>query len=250
MRFHKMQGCGNDFIVVEPAGSREEFDRERVRALCDRRYGIGADGVLVVGALDGGRWPIAIHNADGSLAESCGNGARCVARYLLDRRGGEMVELATPGGLVTARREGDGIAVTLAAPRVGGAFSFALDSAAHDGVTVDAGNPHLVVFVDDPRRVDLPHLAAAARAAAGDGNVEAVAVLGPGHIALRVDERGVGETLACGSGSVAAVAAAFGRGVASDTVEVTLPGGTLLVRRGAGVYELSGPAEYVFEGVI
>ncbi len=108
----------------------------------------------------------------------------------------------------------------------------------------------LVVFVDDPRQVDLPRLAVAARPAAGRGQVEAVALQRRGQLALRVDERGVGGTLACGTGSFAAVAASRERGVSSDTVEVTLPGGTLLVRRGEEACELFGPAECVFEGVI
>src|SRR5712691_8451728 len=113
MRFTKMHGCGNDFVIVD---GLVELSAQRVRDLCDRRRGIGADGILVIGATRGRSWSVTIHNADGSLGESCGNGARCVARYLLDRHGGDSLDLRFVGGDVSARREGDGVAITLRAP--------------------------------------------------------------------------------------------------------------------------------------
>jgi diaminopimelate epimerase len=97
-----MHRCGNDVVIVD---GPVELTVARVRELCDRQRGIGADGVLVMGAARGRCWPVMIHNADGSLGESCGNGARCVARYLLDRHGGDELELSFPGGDVKARRE-------------------------------------------------------------------------------------------------------------------------------------------------
>lgn len=241
MKFTKMEGCGNDFIVID---GEVELTTSRVRELCDRRRGIGADGVLVIGAARGRRWPVAIHNADGSLGESCGNGARCVARYLLDRHGGEDLELSFPGGDVKARRTGTEIAISFASP------------AAPEGVAVDGtpgyrvslGNPHLVLFVADPANADLPVLAAAARAVAGEANVEVARVVAPDLIQLRVDERGVGETLACGTGACATVAAARSRQPMAERVTVRVRGGDLFVRAGAHAFELAGPAEYVFEG--
>jgi diaminopimelate epimerase len=237
-----MHGCGNDFIVVDEAAS---IDPAGARALCDRRTGIGADGILVIGAPQGRRWPLVIHNADGSIADACGNGSRCVARYLLDRHGGDSVELDTASGVVRAWRDREGIGIELPAPLLG-------DSVRVDGRearTVRAGNPNVMIFVDDPAREDLVALATASTAVAGPANVGALAPLGPGEIALRVHERGVGETLACGTGSCAAVAAAIARGdVTSDTVRVHLPGGTLFVRPRGDRYELAGPAEYVFTG--
>jgi diaminopimelate epimerase len=219
---------------------------ERVRSLCDRRFGIGADGILVVGPPTGHRWPLEIHNADGSLAESCGNGSRCVARHVMDRRGIDECELATAGGIVRAWRQGGAIGIALAAPRVLGTVS----ADGREGVRVDVGNPHIVAFVDEPARADLGALARAFRAVAGDANVEAAVVRGRGEIALRVDERGAGETLACGTGACAAVAAAAARGLVDREVSVTLPGGTLVVRAGPERYELWGPAERVFEGTV
>ncbi|MDP9321645.1 MAG: diaminopimelate epimerase, partial [Chloroflexota bacterium] len=236
MKFTKMHGCGNDFLVVDEAVS---IDAARVRALCDRRTGVGADGILVIGAAQGRRWPLIIHNADGSIAEACGNGSRCVARYLLDRHGGDALVLDTASGLVRAWRDPEGIGIELAAPELGA--SLRIDG--REARTVRAGNPNVIIFVDDPAQEDLVALAAASTALAGPANVGALAPHGPAEIALRVHERGVGETLACGTGSCAAVAAAVARGdVTSDTVRVRLPGGTLVVRPRGDHYELAGPA--------
>jgi diaminopimelate epimerase len=236
-----MHGCGNDFVVIEgPA----ELTAARARELCDRRRGIGADGVLVIGAARGRCWPVTIHNADGSLGESCGNGARCVARYLLDRQGGDELELSFPGGDVKARRQGTDIAIALPSPR-------APESISVDGMRayrVSLGNPHVVLFVADPANADLTALAAAARAAAGEANVEVARVVAPDLVLLRVDERGVGETLACGTGACATVAAAMSERRMADHVTVRVPGGDLFVRPGRQTFELAGPAEYVFEG--
>ena len=237
-----MHGCGNDFILVdEPV----RIDPARARALCDRRTGIGADGILVIGAPTGRRWPVVIHNADGSIADACGNGSRCVARYLLDRNGGDTLELDTASGVVRAWRDPDGFAIELQAPQLGEALR--VDG--HEARTVRVGNPNVMVFVDDPARADLVALAAASTALVGPANVGALTPRGADEIALRVHERGVGETQACGTGSCAAVAAAIARGdVTSDTVRVRLPGGTLVVRPRGERYELAGPAEYVFSG--
>lgn len=241
MKFTKMQGCGNDFVVVDgPA----ELSADRVRDICDRRRGIGADGILVIGAAQGRCWPVMIHNADGSLGESCGNGARCVARYLLDRHGGEALDLAFPGGTVTARRDDAGIAVTFAAPE--SPQPVALNG--QRAYRVRFGNPHVVLFVAEPAKADLAALATEARAAVGPANVEVARVVANDLILLRVDERGVGETLACGTGACATVAAAAYVQPIAERVTVRVPGGDLYVRAGPRTYELAGPAEYVFEG--
>ena len=251
MKFTKMHGCGNDFIVFDEHDGRADIDAARARALCDRRTGIGADGVLVIGDPKGARWPLAIHNADGSVADACGNGSRCVARYLLERYGGDALELDTKSGVVRAWRDPEGYAIELAAPQLGSPLRIAAGGRDYEAREVRVGNPNVVVFVDDPARVDLEALAVASTALAGPANVAAVRGRGPAEITLRVHERGVGETLACGTGSCAAVAAATARGdVTSDTVRVRLPGGTLVVRIRGARYELAGPAEYVFQGEV
>jgi len=241
VKFTKMHGCGNDFVLVEgPA----DLSADRVREICDRRRGIGADGILVIGAATGRCWPVTIHNADGSLGESCGNGARCVARYLLDGHGGDALELAFPGGTVTARRDEAGIAITFAAPNAPEAI--ALNGTRAYRVTF--GNPHVVLFVADPAKADLTALAVAARAATGEANVEVARVVANDLILLRVDERGVGETLACGTGACATVAAAACEQPMAERVTVRVPGGDLFVRAGPRTFELAGRAEYAFEG--
>jgi diaminopimelate epimerase len=146
---------------------------------------------------------------------------------------------------VRAWRDPEGIAIELAAPELGDA----LQVDGREARTVRVGNPNVMIFVDDPAREDLVALAAASSALAGPANVGVVTRRGAGELALRVHERGVGETLACGTGSCAAVAVAIARGdVTSDTVRVRLPGGTLVVRPRGDRYELAGPAEYVFSG--
>lgn len=246
MKFEKWQGCGNDFILVERSELEQHLDPDAVRRLCHRRFGIGADGILVIGAPRGRRWPVAIHNADGSLAESCGNGSRCVGRYLLGRHGGDECELDTRGGVVHVRRRGADVGIEIAAPRVAAPVPV---GQAWEATPVSTGNAHLVIFVDDPADAPLGAIALVARAEAGDANVGVATVRARDLIELRVDERGAGEILACGTGACAAVAAAAERGGVDETVAVRLPGGTLSVRRGAERYELWGPAERVYEGV-
>jgi len=241
VKFTKMHGCGNDFILID---GPLEITPEGARHLCDRRRGIGADGILTIGSEKDGRWLVTLHNADGSLGESCGNGARCVARYLLDRRGGDRVELTFAGGDVSGRREGDGIAITLRAPSPPEPIAFDGRRAYRTSI----GNRHVVAFVPDPDAVDLPTLAASARAIAGEANVGAARIVDSGHVILRVDERGVGETLACGTGACAAVSAASCVQPMDSLVRVDVRGGELVVRTGPNTFELSGPAEYAFEG--
>ncbi len=251
MKFTKMHGCGNDFIVIDEHDGRAEIDAARARALCDRRTGVGADGILVIGTPKGSRWPLVIHNSDGSIADACGNGSRCVARYLLERYGGETIELDTKSGVLRAWRDPEGYAIELDAPQLGSELRVAIDGREYEARAVRVGNPNVVVFVDDPATVDLEALAAASTALAGPANVAAVRRRGSGEINVRVHERGAGETQACGTGSCAAVAAAKARGdVTSDTVRVRLPGGTLVVRTRGARYELAGPADYVFQGEV
>ena len=251
MKFTKMHGCGNDFVVIDEHDGQVEIDPARARALCDRRTGIGADGVLVIGTPKGSRWPLVIHNADGSIADACGNGSRCVARYLLERYGGDALELDTKSGLARAWRDPEGYAIELPAPQLGDDLRLVSGGREYEARAVKAGNPNVVVFVDDPATVDLEALAAASTAIAGPANVAAMRARGPAEISLRVHERGAGETLACGTGSCATVAAATARGdVTSDTVRVRLRGGTLVVRNRGARYELAGPADYVFSGEV
>jgi len=241
MKFTKMHGLGNDFVVFDlPA----DVDPGLVRAVCDRHFGIGADGVLTVGAVAGtvtmGYW-----NADGSPAEMCGNGLRCVARRAVD------LGLAQPGKFLVDTpvgprrvRVGEDVRVDLGAPMVG-------DMTRMDGWffrTVDVGNPHAVTEVDDVDAVAVAEVGLQVQAMFSEGvNVEFVRFDGD-HLEMRVFERGVGETLACGSGIVAAAAVARRNG-AGDEIVVEMAGGIARVEFEGGSAWLIGPAVTVFEGV-
>lgn len=241
MKFTKMHGLGNDFVVLD---SEVAVDADLVRQLCDRHFGVGADGVLTLGVADGviamGYW-----NADGSPAEMCGNGLRCIARLAVDRglASPGRFDVRTPAG-VKRVEVGDEVRVDLGMPVVG-------DGVERDGRffrTVDVGNPHAVTEVDDVATTPVEAVGRDLQDVFPNGvNVE-FAQFGGTEVGMRVWERGVGETLACGSGIVA-VAAVARRSGAGDVVTVTMPGGTARVEFEDGGAWLVGPAEYVFEGV-
>lgn len=241
LEFTKMQGLGNDFIVVE---GPMDLTADDVAALCDRRFGIGADGVLVLEP--GDDVAMEYRNADGSAAEMCGNGLRCAARYAYDRGWVGTPEFVVETAVGPRRvRVGDGMVEAELGPiRVTG-------EAAHDGhrlTLVEVGNPHAVVFVDDPLQVDVSRLGSSIESGFPGGlNVEFVHVA-PDGLAMRVWERGVGETMACGTGMAAAVAAA--RQEDGRAVRVTVPGGTGSVTIRDGVAWITGPAEYSFRGSV
>lgn len=249
-RFLKMQGLGNDFVVVD--GSIE-IDPIRVAAMCDRRFGIGADGVLRVSVSDG-LVRMEYWNADGSEAEMCGNGLRCVARFALDQGKSRTPEfdIITPVGNRRVRVNDDGSAVVeLGAVRA--EADHTIEGLLFHGASV--GNPHAVAFVDDPAAIDVAGVGSRvgtdlSRFPAG-ANVEFVRVVGPARVEMRVWERGVGETLACGTGIVVAAAVARSTGAIDDTtdrVEVAVPGGEAIAWLVDGSWWLEGPATYVFEG--
>ncbi|GIU92516.1 MAG: diaminopimelate epimerase [Acidimicrobiia bacterium] len=247
MRFVKMQALGNDFVVVE---DHVDLDPTLVRAVCDRRLGVGADGVLTVTRSEEGV-RMGYWNADGSAAEMCGNGLRCVAVYAAERGLVDRVPfvVATPVGPRQVVEVEEGRATVEVGPTrvVGTATLEGLEL-----TLVDVGNPHAVAFVDDPDRVEVGALGASIgthRDFPAGSNVEFVTVETPNRLRMRVWERGVGETLSCGSGMVAAAVAAFRSGRAGRSVEVLTPGGPGLVELTEGSSLLSGPAVEVFEGI-
>ncbi len=276
LRFAKYQGSGNDFVMVlDPEGARPLATTE-ISALCDRRFGIGADGLIRVTGDGSGSAPYFMDyaNADGSLAEMCGNGLRCAAALLHDegrspgssfvidtRAGAKRVELDVREGRVASVAVEMGVpAFTLAAiPMRGPAWETFLGEPIELGEgwvakasAVSMGNPHLVVFLEDePGRVHVSHVGPALehdpRFPEGT-NVEFVQVHAD-HIEARVWERGSGETMACGSGACAVAVAANEAGLAPRSTVVRFPGGDLGVeRREDGSVLLSGPAERVFDG--
>jgi diaminopimelate epimerase len=253
LKFEKWEGLGNDFIVVWDRA----LDDPTVRALCDRRFGIGADGVLVIEGAATDRPRMIVRNADGSRPEMCGNGIRCVAGAL-GREG--LVVIATDAGDKTCevrRRDAHtvDVLVEMGPARRGEDLVTQVDGAGAElrFVTIDMGNPHHVtfdLFGDEALERVGPRIGARVP---GGTNVELCAQ-GPDEIAALVWERGVGRTLACGTGACAVAAAAceMGRASFGAPVRVRLPGGTLeiTVAKGAREVRMRGPARRVFTGEV
>ncbi len=267
MRFSKGHGTENDFVLLPDPDGELDLTPARVAALCDRRRGIGADGVLRVvrwAALHDGpapepgvEWFMDYRNADGSIAEMCGNGVRVYARYL-EHAGwlpGTELRLGTRGGVRTVRVRGDEVSVDMGPAAVGEESTASVDGQAFAGVAVDVGNPHLACVTDVPLQgLDLTRPPGHDPALFPHGvNVEFVTPLGQvgdvDEVAMRVHERGVGETRSCGTGTVAAVVAVLRHaGRDTGTVTVQAPGGRLRVSVEGGTTILHGPAVLVAHG--
>ncbi|MBW0092761.1 diaminopimelate epimerase [Pseudonocardia sp. KRD-184] len=264
MEFSKGHGTENDFVVLPDPDGSLDLTPERVAALCDRRRGLGADGVLRVvrwAALGDGpppepgvEWFMDYRNADGSLAEMCGNGVRVYARYLAHRGwlSGDELALGTRGGVRTVRLDGDEVSVDMGPAAVGESTTASVDGQAFGGITVDVGNPHLACVTDVPvDHLDLTRPPGHDPALFPHGvNVEFVTPVDESdEVVMRVHERGVGETRSCGTGTVAAVVAALRHaGRETGTVGVSTPGGRLRVTVTGTTTVLHGPAVLVAHG--
>jgi diaminopimelate epimerase len=261
--FLKMHGAANDFVVIDHRAPFLPADPGGlVRRMCDRRRGIGADGVLLLerdGALD---FAMTYFNADGGTAEFCGNGARCLARYALDLglgKGGR-VRFATASGVMEARRDPHGRGIELRFGRVAApepALGLEAGGRAFEGRMVRPGVPHFVVPVERVEWVPVREWGAAlrhhARFQPAGANVDFVARLGPGRVAMRTYERGVeDETMACGSGAMAAALWAVAEGERAPVAVMTAGGDELRVGlesdEGGHVVTLTGPAQAAFRG--
>lgn len=266
--FVKYQGTGNDFVVLDRRQSGVDVDEATSRAVCDRHFGVGADGVLAILPEAGTAGRMVVHNADGSIAEMCGNGLRCVVKHVAERTPGQprTLRIATGAGVLESELEwgADGVErVTVAmgparleAPILpnGGPF-VRKQIAGHLGTAVSMGNPHLVLL-------DVPPSEAGALGPALEvhplfvqrTNVEFVKPRAAGGLEVSVWERGVGLTLACGTGACAAVVAAAldGRAPWDAWVPVQLPGGLLEIKaaRDRSQVWLKGPVRRVFEGTL
>jgi len=254
VEFLKGHGTQNDFVLLPDADGVLDLTEERVRALCDRQRGLGADGVLRVVRPDFGHWFMDYRNADGSIAEMCGNGLRVFARYLV--HAGLMPE----GEFVVGTRAGDrpvvthpdgSVTIDMGPARVTGTSTATVDGVEFSGVAVDVGNPHLACVTDVAvAGLDLTAQPAYDPAVFPHGvNVEVVNVLHDGALRMRVHERGVGETRSCGTGTVAAVAAwLHGTGQATGKATVDVPGGQVTVVIDGETSTLTGPAVLLARG--
>jgi diaminopimelate epimerase len=267
--FLKGHGTENDFVLVPDANGKLDLTTEQVVRLCDRRAGIGGDGVIRVVRTDATEDPAAVaargdatwfmdyRNSDGSVGEMCGNGIRVLGLFLathadVDPR--NDLRIATRSGVRTLSFEGDRITVDMGSPTIKGESTVTVGDRSWQAAYVDMGNPHAVAFVDD--LADAGPLTEAPGHDAGvypDGvNVEFVARRGDAHVAMRVHERGSGETRSCGTGACAVmVAAAVADGADRGTAyTVDVPGGTLsIVWTEDDRVLMTGPAVLVAEGV-
>lgn len=256
-QFMKLQGLGNDFIVMEglalPQGRHLP---DLARQLCERHFGIGADGLIL-------NWPdpvaaarMQILNADGSEPEMCGNGLRCLVRYLQLRGDNRsQLQIQTGAGLRQVLCEGPQIAVNMGQPMVSPEDTLQCEVQRFAFTAVSMGNPHCVIRVPDLKHFDFafwgPRLSAHARFPA-QANVEFVEVLSPQHARVKVWERGAGPTLACGTGACAVLAAGITGGWLAREARIELPGGSLEISWAdpeAAIW-MRGPAQDVFIGEI
>jgi diaminopimelate epimerase len=265
--FLKMHGLGNDFVVFDARRERIALDAASAKALADRRFGVGCDQVIVIGeGKNGFDAAMRIYNADGGEVESCGNAARCVARLLMEEKDRDRVAIDTPGGKLLCTDAGEGsVTVDIGAPRFDwkdiplsdamdtNHVAFEIDGKKFDGVGVNVGNPHCVLFVDNAEQVPVATLGPKiekhdlfpARI-----NAEFVTVKDRSHLRMRVWERGTGITSACGTGACASAVAAHRRGLTDRKVDVRLDGGTLSIewRESDGHILMTGPTMLSFKG--
>ena len=270
LRFVKGHGTGNDFILIPDFEGEIEITPEQVRYLCDRHFGLGADGVIrvvrtarvpeVSSMADSAEWFMDYRNADGSLSEMCGNGSRVFARYL-DATGlitDAELQIATRGGIRTVSMESDlNITVDMGIPTTPpGTAVVTVGSRQLPAVGVMIPNPHAVSFVeslDDAGDLRVSPGIAPASIFNEGANVEFVVVRGENHIAMRVFERGVGETLSCGTGACAAAFAYLRRidAPVGSQVRVDVTGGTLtIIETESGQLLMRGPADLVARGTV
>jgi diaminopimelate epimerase len=263
LNFAKMHGLGNDFMLVEWPQGQPLPEPELVRRLGDRRRGVGFDSLLLLEP--GGRYRV--FNADGGESGQCGNGARCIAAYLADGDPLEL-ELRSAAGPVQARVGKDGVvsinlgvpdfrpeAVPFKATTEAPGYRLELPSGPVEFGIVSMGNPHAVIFVDSVDAAAVGTIGPALQAHPSfpaSVNVGFAQIMAPDRVRLRVFERGIGETLACGTGAAAAVATGRSRGLLDARVAVELPGGVLEVEwrgKGAELWQ-TGATANVYEGQI
>ena len=272
LKFTKMHGLGNDFVVIDAVRQDVTLSAGQIRFLADRHFGVGCDQVLLVEPpqSQAAAFRYRIFNADGGEVEQCGNGARCFAQFVREQGLSDANNIAveTNTGLIRLTIETNGqVTVNMGAPRFAPrdlpftaeheAMSYALDVAGEQVQigAVSIGNPHAVIVVDDVPTAPVLTLGAVIERHPRFPkrvNVGFMHIVNQQHIQLRVFERGVGETLACGTGACAAVAVGIKRGVLAECVQVDLPGGSLNIswRGGNEPVLMTGPATTVFSGEI
>jgi diaminopimelate epimerase len=265
--FLKMHGLGNDFVAFDARDSAFALTADQARKVADRHFGIGCDTVVVIrpggAAADAS---LLFYNADGAQSESCGNATRCVARLLMDERGLARVKLATKGGMIVCSDAGKGLVtldmgepkldwgdVPMIAPVDTANFPLDIGGASLPASAVSMGNPHCVLFVPDAAKAPVTTLGPKIEILPlfpNKVNVEFAQILDKSRIRMRVWERGIGVTLACGTGACATAVAAIRRGLTERKVELVLDGGSLFIewREEDNHVLMTGPAAFPYRG--
>lgn len=277
MKFTKMHGCGNDYIYIDGAKEKiaQEAKADFVRRVSDRHFGVGGDGVIFINPSDEADFEMEMYNADGSRAEMCGNGIRCVAKFvydkgLIDKTDISVISCGRIKYLQLFLKDGrvDTVRVNMGAPELKAELvpvvceservvdePISVQGQDYKMTCVSMGNPHAVVFMDGVRELDIekigPFFENHERFPRRT-NTEFVEVIDRQTVLMRVWERGTGETLACGTGACATVVACILNGLTDETVTVKLLGGELSITwdREADLVYMTGPAVTVFEGEI
>lgn len=263
LNFTKMHGLGNDFVLID--ARKEKLDGVDLKRLaidsCDRHFGIGADGLLVIHSSQKAHYRMQIFNPDGSEAEMCGNGIRCFAKYVyeIDKLSEEVISIETLAGVILPavilgpKKQVIGVEVDMGTPKIMPNYKCQMPNYCFDIHEISMGNPHAVVLVEDLSKVNLAEVGPAIEndpRFPNRTNVEFVKVINDKEIEVMVWERGAGETLACGTGACASVVAASSAGKTGKRVIVSLPGGKLDIEWNEDNHVLMrGPAKKVFEGV-
>jgi diaminopimelate epimerase len=265
LAFTKMNGAGNDFVLLDNREQKIKLAREDVVQICHRQRGIGADGLLMLVPCKSGKadWSWEFYNSDGSTADMCGNGARCFARFIQKVAGTKgRTTFETGAGVITATFEGERVTINLTNPRdLRLHEKVELSTGAAEIHSLNTGVPHAVLFVPDADKAMVQNLGAQVRYhehfKPKGTNANFVQILGPSHIRVRTYERGVeGETLACGTGVTAAALIAAKLNKFTSPIKVQVQGGDLLevsFTEHNGEFRnvhLTGPADFVFEGQI
>jgi len=267
--FLKMHGLGNDFVVFDARKQGLVLDADAARAVADRHRGIGCDQVIVIRPGTGGADAMMeVRNQDGSTVEQCGNATRCVARLLMDESGEDKVRIDTLGGALLCSDAGDGlVTVDWGTPRLmwnevpmaqaadTNLFRLNVDGATHEASAVSVGNPHVVLFVADAEAAPVDTLGPRIETHPmfpARTNVEFVSIEAGDRLRMRVWERGVGITQACGSGACAVAVAAHRRGLTGRKMDIVLDGGTLHLelRESDDHILMTGPSTLSYRGEI
>ncbi len=263
-----MHGLSNDFVIIDGRNEKVALPKERIVELADRKSGIGFDQLVIMKPPKDPRADVfmVMYNADGSSLEACGNASRCVASLLMQEREKDKVILQTVAGLLDAKAEDASltlITVDMGEPKWDwqqiplaeeqDTLSFNIEG--FDACAVNIGNPHCVLFVEDPEQIDIGQIGPCIenhKLFPNRINVEFISVKDPSLLRMRVWERGAGVTAACGSGACASVVAAVRRGLINEKSEVHLDGGRLTIEfsQESGRVLMTGPASYVFEGML